>query len=127
MGVHLTKKTTKPYRWIARTLPKTLRVIYVPDQDKLHFPAFFSKSTQREHIHHLIFFKRVLRFQLLQHPSYCSVYQNSGVGQKKMFLFRRSALSEHCSFQIIMMFRLLLVSKQIIMMFKLLLVSKLWV
>ena len=43
MGVHLTKKTTKPYRWIARTLPKTLRVILHIRSRQATFPCLLFK------------------------------------------------------------------------------------
>ena len=38
-GVHLTKKTTKPYWWIASTLPKMLRVILHFRSRKVTFPC----------------------------------------------------------------------------------------
>ena len=111
MGVHLTKKTTKPYRWIALTLPKTLQQFYVPDQDKLHFPAFFSKSTQREHIYYLNFsngFSGSNYYNTLPTAPFIQTLESD---KRRCYYFRDQPWASIVHFKLLRCFKLLLVSK----------------
>ena len=85
MGAHLTKKTTKPYRWLRAPYQKRYGLILRPDQDCTSLPS--SPNPPRESTYYFFRLGRVLQFQLLQYPCYCSVHPNSGVGQKKMYSF----------------------------------------
>ena len=107
MGVHLAKNHTGGLRALypKRYSNSTFQI----KTSYTSLPSFLNPL--RGSIYYLNFFERVLRFQLLQYSSYCSVHQNSAVGQKKMYYFGDRPWASIVHFKWLRCIKLLLVSK----------------
>ena len=102
--VHLTKNATGNSTFQIKTF-------YIPDQDKLHFPAFFSKSTQREHIHHLIFSKGLSGSNSYNTLPTAPLIRTLGSDKRRCFYFGDRTWVSFVHFKLLWCFKLLLFPK----------------